>query len=528
MANEMNGRNAERFGSGNTSMSRGGFVKTMGVGAAAATTGLSMAAKAQTPGGGGSTTVSATGKYPIDVKNVQDAVGRYDNVILSGTFNFGATGGVRITRAGVTISGDGTSARPIINGGGAAETITYDDPSDNPAPNGVGPAWRYVFLVNAPGVTIRGLEFRNFDTQAIMVHGNSLDPRPVVIEDNVMSTTNMTSLWNQAIGLLSTGGWPIRISNNKTTGPVSGIGAYWVGYYMNGSQRIYGGSSLDIVNNEITVNIDDNGTFPADQLADGIIVWSWKNWNNPGTDPDWGDNGLVRIIGNKVHLNNKYRIDWENQVWPVPAYGGGILVGRSAQGLNHCMVANNTVTGYGYAGIGRFAYGHDAQIIGNDLSGFTGWSSQIEISAQNVLISKNILGPLQIEGYSYAISIFSLRYHEEALIPLPTENITVIDNDYTHIGLPSDAIYLDSGANFGWWGNEVRNNTIIETGEFPHGTGGARFKVYLGLTNDGVGPQMVHDNRIVGLSASGLTDPAIGQKIKEARAKMLKIMAAIK
>ena len=474
-------------------------------------------------------TVASTGlPAPADANAIQEKLDNpaIDVVKLSGAngpFDFGADGGVRITRAGVTVEGEkGLNKRPVINGGGAAVEITADYPGDNPA----NPPLRYVFLVTAPGVAIRGLELRNFATQAILVHGNSLDPRPVVIDDNVLNTTNLASLsdMSQAIGLLSTGGWPIRVSNNTTTGPIGGIGAYWVGYYMNGSQRVYGGSPLDIVNNEINVNIDDNGTFPADQLSDGILVWSWKNWNNPGTDPNWGDNGPVRIIGNKVHLNNKYRIDWENQVWPIPAYGGGIMAGRSAQGLNYCLVANNTITGYGYSGIGYFAYGHDAQITGNDLSGLTAWSSQIEISAQDVLISKNILGPLQIEGYSSAISIFSLRYHEEALIPLPTENITVIDNDYTHIGSSWGGIYLDSGANWGggWDGNEVRNNTIVE----PAKSWGVKkadleetlaSQIYMGLTNNGEGPQMVHDNTILGLNA---TKQEVKPAVKDAKKMM--------
>ena len=91
----MDGRTAGRMGSNanvlNQNMSRGGFVKTVGVGAAGLT-GIAMAKGGAASAAGGTITVRGTRKYPADLQNVQTAVDNYKTVILSGTFDFGPGG----------------------------------------------------------------------------------------------------------------------------------------------------------------------------------------------------------------------------------------------------------------------------------------------------------------------------------------------------------------------------------------------------------------------------------------------------
>ena len=475
-------------------------------------------------------TIVSTGST-ADVQAIQTAVDdpAVDVVKLSGTFEFGVDGGVWITRAGVTVTGEGKD-RPVINGGGAFRTVYIN--------YGGTETWerhhRYVFGINAPGVTIRGLEFRNFDTEAIFVLGGSPDPRPVVIDDNVMSTENiagMEELMSAAVGSHYTGGWPMRISNNKMTGSTGGIVASWSGYYLNESgQDTYGGSPLDIVNNEITTNV------PPDQLVDGILVLGWNTFESIHPDPEWGDNGPVLITGNTVNYNDS----------PATSWGGlAIGIGRSAMGLNHCLVANNTITGHGMAGIVKYSYGHDNQIVGNDLSGFAAWDGQIWVFAADTLVSKNILGLAnEFEGYTSGIWVFATLVHPGLCpMPVPLENVMILNNDYTHIsdasGSSAAGIWVASNADWCYeWdeagdcteagqgqGNEVRNNTIVE----PAKSWGVKpadlaetlaNQVYLQPSNDGVGPQMVHDNKIFGLNA---TKKDVAQAVKDAK-KMTEVL----
>ncbi len=63
-------------------------------------------------------------------------------------------------------------------------------------------------------------------------------------------------------------------------------------------------------------------------------------------------------------------------------------------------------------------------------------------------------------------------------------------------------------------GNEVRNNLIDETGRFPEDTGGPANHIYQMNLSD---PPLCHDNRIVGLPASFIFDPGIGQRIRDSR-----------
>jgi hypothetical protein len=85
------------------------------------------------------------------------------------------------------------------------------------------------------------------------------------------------------------------------------------------------------------------------------------------------------------------------------------------------------------------------------------------------------------------------------------------------------AILLASHAEFQVYadvGTEVKDNLVFEAGRFPRGTGGASSQVTVldDLVNPETGMPYVHDNRIVGLPASGLSDPGIGQAVARVKA----------
>jgi len=519
MANEMDGRTAGRSGSGNlnSSISRGGFVKTMGVGMAAAATGLSMAAKAQTPSGGGTTTVYATGKYPIDVKRVQDAVDRYDTVILSGTFNFGddrtGRGCVTISREGVILQAAPTGA--TILGGGATHPLLWD-PFVPPIS---------AIYVEAPGVTIRGLTMSGATNEILVTAINpdtQASDKIITIENNTI-----TAIW-AAIHLNRIGGWPTVVKNNTVSGQF-GIYAEWTGYAHDLPNIVQRSSPLDILDNNVTSTLTPEATAAGVMFGDGIMVAGWfvtvadllPHVVPPA--PDWGDNGPVTIKGNTVTSNQ--------ELLPGVNFGDGICIGRSAMGLNHCTVSNNVVKGYGQDGIGMSGYGHDNHVIGNDLSGYTSYSSSISITARDSSVVNNILGKADlIPWFTCGILLYSMNPHPDlgTPMPLPTENNTIENNDYTHTGCQgwrnldtgNFNILVDTNVNWGGPGCEVRNNYINETASL--GLGGAREQIYVGPGN------LVYNNRIVGLPANNVLDPGIGQRIKDARSQMLQLYGQLK
>jgi len=118
---------------------------------------------------------------------------------------------------------------------------------------------------------------------------------------------------------------------------------------------------------------------------------------------------------------------------------------------------------------------------------------------------------------------FSVNIHSPITpMPLPLQNCSVVDNDYRGTGCSgwsqdNGCIFLASDGDVVWntgEGAEVRNNLVSEIGRFPQGTGGPRNQVL----EIKIGPNpLVHDNRIVGLPANFISDPGIGQRLKNAR-----------
>jgi hypothetical protein len=318
---------------------------------------------------------------------------------------------------------------------------------------------------------------------------------PVVIEGNAVTAPDI------AFYSILTGGWPLVVRNNTLAAGGGGVWADWTGYALDQNMELVQAlTPVDIVNNNITVG--NRMEF------DGICVTGWVLWDDNGNPPpaDWGDNGPVNVTGNTVTMNNQW--------------GSAISVGRSAQGLNHCLVANNTIKGNAGAGIDKWPYGHDNWILENDLSELTSQLEQIGVYAGGTIVRQNVLGKALIPP---PLIFFSVNCHPPFTpMPLPLQNSSVVDNDYRGTACPgwsqdNGGILLASDADVHWnqgQGTEVRNNLVSETGMFPQGTGGPSNQVL----EIKIGPNpLVHDNRIVGLPANFISDPGIGQRLKNAR-----------
>jgi hypothetical protein len=184
----------------------------------------------------------------------------------------------------------------------------------------------------------------------------------------------------------------------------------------------------------------------------------------------------------------------------------GIQVGRSAQGVNHVQVVNNTIKGNAAAGIDKWPYGHDNLIAWNNLKELTTSYEQIGVMARGTTVAQNVLGPVM---NAPALWMTSINWHPDpdplgTPMPLPTESCLIFGNDYRLTGVPGGsmftaAILLDSEGDLGWYtglGAEVRYNFIAEIGKFPDGTG-PNEQVYQLIVGD---QPLVHDNWILGLS----------------------------
>ena len=268
-------------------------------------------------------------------------------------------------------------------------------------------------------------------------------------------------------------------------------------------------SPLNVVNNVVRVIADKPGDNPnASQL--GVYLWSWDPRN--GLDQE---NGPVLIEGNDIGIRYPL-VDVPN----FDVQSIGILLGDGGLGLSNVTVKGNRLTGSVMDGITRLWYGKNTVIAGNDLSGLRTWESQIRVVAGETIVKDNILGfANHIPGFSWGVLLGSAALPPEYVYPMPypTANCVLTGNDYRATGLPgwdngSGCIILQSFADVGGFGTEVKNNLIAESGRFPRGTGGASKQVFENKTASG----LVHDNRIVGLPANFIADPGIGQRLKAA------------
>ena len=192
-----------------------------------------------------------------------------------------------------------------------------------------------------------------------------------------------------------------------------------------------------------------------------------------------------------------------------------LFLGDYYHGATNVLVQNNMIFGYCQAGMWIGPWGGWNTITENDLSGLTTYDAQVWESARHDVFKRNIFGP--IDNWITAIDMFSWG-HDMAL-PEPTAFNSFLKNNYRMTGLPGwdeGAGVFIIGYDWGWPGalNEVRDNLIFESGGFPVGTGGAKFQVNdLGI-----------NNRVIGHPAVGLTNPGIGQTMKEARQQAMEAL----
>jgi hypothetical protein len=447
-------------------------------------------------------TVQGTNTYPQDVVAVQMALNQYDVVTLSGTFDFGQAvfgvdweagqaagipaGIAYVTRPNVVLQGDKQRGATIV-GGGAPFSSEYFY---------VWPA----IAITAPGVTVRGLVMSGSPDTGIFFLGSpqTATGKKLTIEANTISAD-----W-AAVYLRFTGGLRAIVNRNRLLAPDSAVpGATplevdWSGYTRDtNGELVPGKGSVEITNNEISAQNQNVG--------DGILVWGWRvgSWLGHDLPTDWGDNGPMTISGNILTMDC------------MDGWCTGIQVGRSAMGVNHAQVFNNTIKGSAAAGIDKWPYGHDNLIAQNDLGELTTLFEQIGVWARGTTVAYNRLGPVL---NAPALWMTSINWHPypdplDTPMPLPTEHCFLFENDYRLTGVPGGsmftaAILIDSEADLGWYtglGTEVRYNFIAEIGKFPDGTG-PNEQIYQLIVGD---EPLVHDNWILGLSQpDGVSAPS--------------------
>lgn len=471
---------------------------------------------------GGETVWATTIVYPEDGFDVlQDAVHAGGTVLLKATTQDGIPMAVYVPidthlflgyyGNAVTLEGETV---------GTSQSTIWGDTFDG----------KNVVWIKSGGVTIRNLviEAKYPRDGAIWMRGDGNDDHahpntggPIVIENNIIY-----SEW-YGIGGQLTGGWPLVISGNKITVDGDyrdveniGIKLYNTGYWVpaggsRGDPRTWTQAStpVEIVNNDVSV------TNPAANayITDGIRVEGWTvSVSAFGLGPEWGDNGPVSIVGNHVVLAADF-------FKPSMA----IAAARTWAGINHCRVQGNTLEATCNVGLFRSWYGGDNQIIGNDLTEVAALVP-MDVGGHDMVVSDNIFGP---QAFPYGVLILESVNVDpiNCPMPLPTTNCTIMNNDYRKTGAPgwvaesgawplNGCVLIESEADMWAWGTgvgaEVKDNLISETGRFPVGTGGPKNQVYeFNLST----PALCYDNRIVGLPASHIMNPGIGQKIKQAR-----------
>jgi hypothetical protein len=482
--------------------------------------------------------------HPTDVTNVQWAL---DNVASPGTvvmkstdmsgnplaFDFGGTkvgngGVVKLLRPDITLTGDGwddvlDEPKTKIVGGGGPFILS-------PSVSGAA----LVFAIRAPGVTIREIELTtSFAATGVFIVSTAEYPaidHPVVVERNHISANNY--------GLLArnTAAFPVKIDGNVFRAAVDG---QWIGFTL---RPITTPVNYDepVVPEDASGNfvryafeVTNNG-FIMTKGTNALRLYGWGNYYNveAGVDPNDPDIGCKRYVvggirgyqcvsgdnGPVLVSGNRFSMDHQNAT--------AIALGSEDGGLNHVIVAGNTVSGLCSTGLRRYEYGTDTIIIDNDFSG-TQASYPMVIAAAGTLVADNILGSLvtNVEmppGIPQPALWLTSRHFYPGFTPMPwpTENCVIMNNDYRFTGVESGAILLASIAELRYptlAGAEVKNNLIFESGNFPTGTGGASNQVTVLniMINPATGLPYVYNNRIVGLSAKGLSDPGIGQIVKQ-------------
>ena len=466
-------------------------------------------------------TVYPTGIAATDVANVQaavNAVASPGTVILKSTdlsgtplaFNFGgttpATGGViPILRPDITLTGDGwdealDEPKTKIVGGGGPFSFTPTVRGGN-----------LVFAIRAPGVTIREIKLTtSVAYTAVFIVSTTEWPagdHAVVIERNHLDALNYAVLGQ------FTAAFPVVIDRNLLHSEYTVVGGLWTGL------------TLTSPGDEIAVPLDASGNPVRHRFevtrnrivtaSCALWVYGWSNRYSVDPDPDVacrrlgsagsytyqyapGGNGPVLIAENEIAIDSEVEM---------------MDLGGPGAGLADAVFWKNVVSGNALWGVWVSPWSHGNLIMDNDFSALHAlWP--IEMSGPGIVYN-NVFGPQPPGTTDPVVALVSAHYQETTTpAPHPVEGAVIAKNDYRATGATSGAILLGTATELGWGGPpiELRDNLVFEGGGFLPGTGGAaeHVTVVAGLINPATGLPYVHDNRIVGESASGLTDPGIG------------------
>jgi hypothetical protein len=411
-------------------------------------------------------TIDGTSTYPDDVEAVQTALDDpyFDTIILNGTFEFG-DGGVQITRPNVTLTGPAT----ILGGGKQIEHpwIWW---------------WWYAVEVAAVDTTVENLTFVGPHDSAILVH---LAGSPDGHIDIAGNSVTWCAAGIAAVPETTGGDVTIGIQDNTISSCVFGVigetnvpltysmdirNNRFEGIWVDGVRAFSVSAPLKIIDNE----------FPNSAGNTGIWIGSW--FVGGETDPEYGDNPPVDIVGNTIEIAD---------------YGTGIMVGNSVAGINNVLVKDNVLTGEaGYGALMKQPYGSNNRFVGNDLSELTSYGPQLWLlgGRDNVFVN-NKLGRTEDWGFDFlpgtvfertaATLSSSINWHPENVgTPDPVNSGNVfIANDYRATGLPGwDDMYPENAGsvlllNFmtrfsadfsiAYEEDTTTENVIFELGKFP-------------------------------------------------------------
>ncbi len=337
------------------------------------------------------------------------------------------------------------------------------------------------------GPTGEGLNVVTSGDGPVLISGNTIHGGTDGIYVSSLGMTNHTT--------------PVEISNNFIEPSFTGPTFFSTGIYGTANT-----CPLNIVNNTVRVIADRPGDNPT-RPNFGVFLGAWN-----------GAKGLDQDNPPVLIKENQFEIRYPFPEQPVGNLQScGIVLGTGNGGINNVTVQSNKFSGTTTRGIYVNSYDRNILVEGNDLAGLGTWSAQLSLYGRELVAQNNIFGfANQIPGYSIAVELASMRPAASVPMPYPTGNCVLSKNDYRLTELPgwsetsNGCVVLQSYADLGGLGNEVKGNLVFETGTFPVGTGGPKEQVFEFKTATG----LVHDNRIVGYPASDVTNPGIGQRLK--------------
>jgi len=428
----------------------------------------------------------------IDHQAIQDAVDNYDEVTLRGTFNIGLSS-VVISRS-VVVRGEGREDDVPL-------TKVYKSGWSFPFYGAPGRAHlqqrRHVFLVDGEGVdvTIENIHFTDFDYTCLDGHnGNSMTIRNnrITLETGLGRGIS-SSTGDQVIGIMQFAGFPggVRIEGNYLDfalyhGP-SGVIARWGADDPNyrpdlTKHNCYAGFGIDIYNacgkviieNNIVRNVNTRAIVAADnkgsahiQIKNNTIIsevyglyWGPRSPHFAGigisASSPWsvGPAPRIEITGNTVRCD---KVNYCGIVIRGPGFRhkgaekltDGIVkdnrihlengsIGIFTESCDHFEMANNTLTGKAYYGVGIFPVADP---------------ERTELGALENIIEDNDMGGLELKNPDeYSKGLFDERTYAGSKAGSTTAHIWLSNNTKGNVvKISSDETVIDEG----------EDNTII-------------------------------------------------------------------